>query len=367
MPKYYRGGTGYVHVRNFENVEQLLHQLILLDGKGFEPYRDMATQYLSGKRIPTRKLKRSALTRIVHTQKPRDLVQHVVREVESHKDPSQNSQLGGGVAEAFSTVTHELLHLTGADVLFDKIFGIKNPNKLVPLEAQFAAYLVDQTYQKIDQRKDETLDRFTRLEKYDTSHCSVWRNEETGQLTLTVRGTKLSMSDIGDDVKILFGKTNVESPEVEQVMTQLETDFPNERYDVASHSLGCSFVFSELEHSDHWNKLYLFNPGSSPFQDTDVLERYANLPNATYFYNSGDVVSDGIRQQASKETLQDNIYFGDYRWSPFAAHSLTQWVPPTFGESDDLPKQKTYDDEPSSFDTTEFQQDTQETRAAGLS
>ena len=118
-----------MHVRNFENVEQLFHQLILLDKEGFEPYRDMARQYLSGKRVPTRKLKRSALKKIAHTQKPRDLVQHVVREVESHKDPSQKSQLGGGVFEAAHTVTHELLHLVGANILFDKIFGIQNPNK----------------------------------------------------------------------------------------------------------------------------------------------------------------------------------------------------------------------------------------------
>ena len=141
--------------------------------------------------------------------------------------------------------------------------------------------------------------------------------------TLANRGTKMSASDLAQDVQVMFGKTDVKSPEVEGVMNLLETNFPSQRYNVAAHSLGCDFVFTELDHSDHWDQLYMFNPGSSPAQSSSQLEVYGNIPNASYFYNSGDMIGDSLRQQADSVTLENNTYFGPYRWSPWSAHSQT--------------------------------------------
>ena len=97
MPRYYKGTSGYTHVKNVENVEQLLHHLIMLSETDFEPYRKLAKQYLNGDRTPNRKLKKSSIRKIAVTKHPRHLIKHVVREVESHKDPTQTSQLGGGL------------------------------------------------------------------------------------------------------------------------------------------------------------------------------------------------------------------------------------------------------------------------------
>ena len=55
MPRYYKGQNTYLHVRNFENVEQVIHQLILFDEKSFAPYQKIAHEYLAKTTIPTRK------------------------------------------------------------------------------------------------------------------------------------------------------------------------------------------------------------------------------------------------------------------------------------------------------------------------
>ena len=113
-----------------------------------------------------------------------------------------------------------------------------------------------------------------------------------------------------------------------------------------------------------------FSPGSSPFQDTNVLEHYANLPNAEYHINSGDIVPDALRQQMDENTLENQVYFGPYRYAPWSAHSLDQFVPDGLGGTDEPgpgEQHKQFDNEPTSFDTAEFQQDTEVTQEAGLS
>ena len=151
-------------------------------------------------------------------------------------------------------------------------------------------------------------------------------------------------------------------------MQQLEKNFPLQRYDVAAHSLGCNFVFSELDHADHWGQVYIFNPGSSPFQNTDVLAEYANIPSASYFLNSGCPIADGIRQQMDEVTLENNTYWGPWKWAPWSAHQLRQWIPSEFGQSDDLPPPPpSYEGTTDLVEDASMQQDTEETREAGLS
>ena len=47
MPKYYKHSETYLHVKNVENVEQLIHHLIMLNDKRFEPYRKLAREFLN--------------------------------------------------------------------------------------------------------------------------------------------------------------------------------------------------------------------------------------------------------------------------------------------------------------------------------
>ena len=117
--------------------------------------------------------------------------------------------------------------------------------------------------------------------------------------------------------------------------------------------------------------VFLFNIASSPMQDKATLQAIANL-DANYYINSGDLVSSGAYQNMNRETLDNNLYLGDYAWSPLAAHSLTQWY-----NQDDMDKerkrlalaesQKKIEPEGPKGETAEMSLDTKETREAGLS
>jgi hypothetical protein len=328
------------------------------DEESFKPFRDKAHDYLSGVDTPPVRLQKRGLQRIA-TEHPRDLVPHAVSEFNS------NSALGGGIASGVAVIFDQISHLLGFDKLKDAVFGV-DKKKTQSLESQFAAYLVDKTYADIDNRPDKVLNRFVRVPGYDTEHVSVWLNNDTGEYTVTVRGSKAQAGDIKEDIGILVGNTNPNSSELDGVLDKLEAANPNVKYDIACHSLGASFVNKEQnEHGKHWDDVYIFNPGSSPMQN-DAYERdMANNEQYSYFVNHGDPISANLVQHMSHDTVQNNTVFGDYQYSPIGSHSITQWFPEAFDKQDDKPLQ--YDRQETSYEVAELEQDTKESRDANLS
>jgi hypothetical protein len=207
---------------------------------------------------------------------------------------------------------------------------------------------------------------FERLETYDSDHCSVWRNRNTGDILLTVRGTQLTNADITSDLQILLGKTRMEDLEVKSVLEKLSTDYPNEKYSVAAHSLGCAFVMEEAaRYHDDWDNTFMFNAPSSPAQDDGVLKNRVNEYGLDFYQNHGDLLGANTNYMFNNQTLDEHVYWGGWRWDPVSSHSLTQWYPDNFHKA---PATSTaIDNQESTLDTAEFQQDTPETQEAGLS
>jgi pimeloyl-ACP methyl ester carboxylesterase len=259
----------------------------------------------------------------------------------------------------------EASHLLGLDVLSDAIFGAPE-HKLIPLEAERGAYLTDMTYKSISERPDKTIG-YTRLKQYDGDMFSVWQNDKSGELTVTVAGTKLNFSNILEDVKIFFGKTDSKLTALDETLNTIEKEFPGKKYNLVGHSLGTAYCFSELpDHRENIDQLLLFNAASSPLQDPNVLTEFANQ-DAQYFINHGDIVSDALLQNMNAETLQNNVYLGPYRYAPWSAHSMSQWYPESIAESDKLPKQIVYEGLEDLAPDSAMNQDTPETQAANLS
>ena len=253
------------------------------------------------------------------------------------------------------------------DVLKDKIFGAPR-KKTIPLNSEIAAYLTDKTYLKPAKRPLKTVG-YTRLPEYDSSYVSVWKNDTTGELTVTVRGTKLSPKDLFFDAEIMLGKTTIKSDKLDDTLNKIETRYPNQKYNIASHSLGSAFVMSEIpDHQKHVEDYFFFTPASSPLQSNDVLDKYANIPNATYYVNDGDLVSDTMRQRMHRDTLETAVYKGEYRYTPWASHSLSQWYP-DFIEDKFKPPQPQYDrqDVDKLEPEAQLSTDNQESRDANLS
>ena len=366
MPKYRRGKKGRLQrtTKNFEHPYQMIHFLNTATPEQYKPFRDLAKTYLDGSNVPGRKLRVSALEQIAYGE-PRKLVPHLVNEFEDGGE-----QLGGGIASGLSTLVHEGAHLLGLDLLWDKIFGAPK-KKLQSLEGQKVAYLVDQTYKPSSKRKDKTIG-FTRLPQFDSDMISVWQDDKTGELTVTVRGTKFKPSDLLADTQILLGKTNMVLPALEETLNEVEKEFPGEKYNIGGHSLGNAYIFNELDHKANWDGVYIFSPPASPLQSDSTVSNWANQEGFNYYVNQGDLVSGDFSYFFEKDTLADQVYYGDYRYDPVSSHSLTQYYPPFIADSDDLPPAgPTYDreDAPEQLPTDEavLGRDTEETRVEGLS
>lgn len=368
MPRYVRSRDGEFQKqtrRSFISPNHMIHFLSSATDHEWEPFKKIATEYATNKRTPPRQLNLLHVNTVARAH-PRDLVSHVIDEFNSHVDPERDSLLGGGIADTIHTVGHTVGHLFGLDKLSDAIFGGPKQKEQTH-DSEVAAYLVDMTYKPVSSRPLIGVDGFERLPKYDTDFYSVWKKPD-GELLVTIRGTKLNHSDIHADLKLLVGEKGGKLDSLDPLFDKLEKDFPNVKYNTAAHSLGTSYLLKEFpEHRDNMNEVFLFNVASSPMQSAGELDNIANQ-NAQYYVNSGDMVSSGAYQHMDRETLDNNFYLGDYRWSPMAAHSLGQWY-----DSEDMVKEQGQQalahqkPKESSFDVAELKQDTAQTRAEGLS
>ena len=363
MPRYFREEKPVVR-NGFQSFEELTHFVTKAKPKEWEQFQSVAHRYLTGDIVPNRRLKKTSLHKIL-TSNAHHLLPELHHELQKHYD---QEDIGGGIIETLITMGTESAHLLGLDWLA-KVLGII-PSHKVPqtLRSEMVAYLTSQTYKPLSERKDKTLG-YTRLEKYDNARFAVYQNDKSEELIVCVRGSKLDMSDIVADVKILAGG-EPESKELDSMLDQLEEDFPGVKYDISGHSLGTFYIYSEFEeHRDNMDDIYMFNPASSPLQNTDMLKEYANDPNTWYFYNQADIVSNAAYQQVNSQTFDTQVSLAPYTYSLISAHSLGQWYAGDIAVSDDLPPPgPDYEAQEATMDdVAEFQQDTPETQEAGLS
>jgi hypothetical protein len=74
----------------------------------------------------------------------------------------------------------------------------------------------------------------------------------------------------------------------------------------------------------------------------------------------------------NEDTLTNNVHFGGYQYGPISAHSIHNWYPETFKLEDaklqiKANQPKTYEGLENLAPDSAMNQDTQETRDAGLS
>ena len=292
MPKYSQG-RGRKRLtrkkRHPAHPYEVLHALSTTRDKDFKHYRKFAQDYLDGTKVPPIQLDKSALVHMVHND------QRYLTKQAAHDFNDNKKQLGGGIASAAAVITGELGHLVGVDAFLDWIGHINKPKKYQNYESQVAAYLTDLSYKDVDERPDRAL-MYQRLEQYDSDHCSVWKNRNTGEILLTVRGTKLTNADINSDLQILLGQTRMEDLEVKTVLEKLAHDFPHEKYSVAAHSLGCAFIMEEAaRYHDNWDNTYMFNAPSSPVQDDGVLKTRVNDYGLDFYASHGDILGSNTK------------------------------------------------------------------------
>ena len=278
-----------------------------------------AQDFLDARATPKYTVKRDDLRQIIHLH-PHQLGRELMHDFRRSR---KNNKVGAGIKEAIWSVINEGSHLLGVDALVE---WVGSGPKHVPMTAkqETVASAVQQSYKSIDERK-ATVGDMNRLSEYDTDRIAVWR-EANGQLLITVHGTKMTASDIADDLYITAGGETRDS-ELETLLGQLDSQGVS--YDLAGHSLATQFIQNAVidGHATGADDIFLFNPASSPLQDTNYLRTNANDDRYTYFINQGDLVSSGLYQQMNQDTMDNRVHMGPYRYDPLQAHYMDQWVP----------------------------------------
>lgn len=362
MPNYIRNHGKLSNPRVFNSIDSMSHFLTKATDDNWSHFQAVAKDMLLKKKKPRRQLKKKTLHDIA-TKPAYHLLAELHHEVQKYYD---QEDIGGGIIETIGVLGEEVKHLLGFDYL-QKLIGYTPSTVPLTLNSEQIAYLVDQTYSKEEDRKDHTIG-YTRLTQYDSDLCSVYQKDSDSSLLVTVRGTSLknNWDDVGYDLQILAGQ-QIDSKELESLLTRIESDYPESKYDIASHSLGTMYVYSAMEeHKEHMNEIYMYNAASSPLMDTEKLQEYANQ-DIHFYLNQGDIVSQGVYQQMNDQTYHENLSIGPYRHLPLSAHDLTQWYDQDVAISDDHIKMKTYEGTEDLQLGAEMQQDTVETRKANLS
>ena len=264
--------------------------------------------------------------RAVATKTPVKLAGDVLSEL---KMVHKGQDVGGGISELLHWLGAAAVQQTGFNS-FREWIGAGYEHKKLPHESQVFAKAVSATYYKMGSRPDE-VENLVRLPEYDSDRMSVWK-QPNGQLLVTLHGTKMSWGDAKEDASIAA----LGNPQSSEPLQELLNKFDEQgiTYDLAGHSLSTQYIIN----STHKNvdKIYLFNAASSPLMDSKYLDKIANDTEYTQFINPSDALTQSTWQKMSDETV-NNSYVAPYTYSPFAAHSITQWYKdldePEFKES----------------------------------
>ena len=103
MPKYVKSRKGEMQRKKFRGFDSLAHMTQFLsrcDKKTWTEYRKIAKDYLTGKKTPPQRLRKTVLRKILRNS-PQRLVGHVEREHRYHRHKPKNSKLGGGISPLF--------------------------------------------------------------------------------------------------------------------------------------------------------------------------------------------------------------------------------------------------------------------------
>ena len=320
----YLKGEGQLQQKEWKGFDSPSHMVHFLaktrkDDPNWQHVVGAAKDFLAGRKVPKYTSTHNDLRKIIHYH-PHKLAGEVMHDLRRAREGKRK---GAGLTDAFWSVVSEGAHLVGVDKIAEWV-GI-GPKHVPMTESQIeVARALRQSYKPVTERKLRLGD-MRRLPEYDTDRIAVWR-QSNGQLLVTVHGTKLSLSDIVDDVYITVGQ-KTRSTELETLLQTLDTQ--GEHYDIAGHSLATQFIQNAIidGYATGSDDVLLFNPASSPFQNQEYLKENANDPKYTYFINQGDLVSSGLYQNMNEDTLNNRVHMGPWRWDPLHAHYMDQWTP----------------------------------------
>jgi len=207
---------------------------------------------------------------------------------------------------------------------------------LSEVDEQYAR-LVNEAYKE---GADPTFEHWQHQREFDSNYITVYDNEDNHRF-VAVRGTKMNLTDLGQDALIGFeGRPhNLIGDEIKRVLDNTE---PGRIVDVGGHSLGTSLILTAFDNDDSLqdrvHQTYLYNPAMSPLTSKNVTQQYEGDDRVRYFIDLLDPVSvGGIGSKGPKNAVYRTSYH-----NPLHSHQLTQWGGPDGGleQHDDVQLEK---------------------------
>ena len=182
------------------------------------------------------------------------------------------------------------------------------------------ARLVNEAY-KTDDERDAQFEHWQHVPEFDSNYITVYDNED-GHRFVAVRGTKLNLKDLGEDMKIAV-RGEPDNLIGEELRRILDNTAPDKTVDLGAHSLGTSLALTAFENDDtlqdRIHNSYLYNPAYTPFH-ASITGKYEKDERVRYFIDLSDPVSvGGIGSIGPRNVVYRN------NWNPITAHALVQW------------------------------------------
>ena len=192
----------------------------------------------------------------------------------------------------------------------------------------------------------ETIHGWTLQKKVSTKRMIVYKDENTKQIFIGVRGTA-DMADWAKNVKVLtHGKINL--PEVEAQLEKIIATYPDYKYNVSGHSQAgtalANLMVTDPNLMEKFENVDLFNPGSGATdQDGAIQNALKNHEQVHLYLNAGDIVSNGYINDIDRE--RPNTYYGVNSPDFLEVHGIDQWTTPEVQENNQ-PNDVQVDNEP---------------------
>ena len=339
----------------FKNHRQASTFLATLDPKQFSQIKNVASHFggsinhLSDKlpKHPKKKIKPSSWEFLANASSPHEVGMALVAEMRGHEHPYAESHMGGGILDgiiASAKYYYDYMIDPPYDWVKDKMGYSDIKTKLTTMD-KWNADTIGESYKDEGSRDNTLPNGWIQIEKYEGDYTSVYRDPETGNLHVAVRGSKTAKDWMYHDA-LIAGRNRPGDEETENIqafLIQVAKDNPEANITVNCHSLSGSFVQNAFISADptedawldHYNRINMYNPGANAFAPMEDIKEFVKDNRVHLFLNQTDPISAAYAQAITDES-KDRVIWGNGTYYPVAAHSYAQWQDHVDHEKDEL-------------------------------
>ena len=306
-------------------VHESVIDVLRMSPEQFAQFKQVASQYNVGKRLPRNKLLPRAIHSVSTCDSTSELAALIHIEESAHEDPNKNFHSGGGILETTRSVFSTLWNTIGLGPEFSdwfNFFDYSAPENKIDDDRY--AEIIQESYKDENDRLSEIGD-WNKDDSLENDNFSVWVDEDDNEVHVALRGTS-DASDIVSDLKILATNVSGNETEVHDFLKDVQEKFPGYELDVSGHSLGANTLMNVFEdYKDlKYDRVNLFSPGTSPLWNLDNAKE-AVADSKMYFYlNSGDMISNTFVSLIPSG--RKNVHWSKPTHNPLANHGIAQWV-----------------------------------------